>query len=147
VEQQEAAHKFALSQEASAAASAKVGEAKTPSDAFEPEYAKATAVREEKVDQLGNFNVYNVGMLDMLVKKVSEQKEKADATVSNQVQEEAATVSNSVEEAAESLLKNVETASDMIAEVPTQNVEADSDMNKHEPVDAVPFQAVAASGA
>jgi len=146
VEQQEVAHKFALSQEASAAASAKAGEAKKASDAFEPEYAKATAARQEKVDQLENFKVYNVGMLEMLVNKVSEQKENADVTVSNQVQEEDATVSNSVEEAAEP--KNAEVASDMIAEVPTKNVEADSDMmSKHEAVDTVPFQAVAASGA
>merc|ERR1712066_887725 len=99
---------------------------------------------------MGNFTVYNAGTLEMLVDKVSEQKEKADATVSNQVQEEDATVSNSVEEeeeAAGSPPKNVEAASDMIAEVPAQNVEADSDVNKHEAVDAVPFQAVAASGA
>merc|ERR1712032_1066847 len=98
--QQEVAHKFALSQEASSAASA-------------------------KVDQLENFTVYNVGTLEMLVDKVSEQKEKADATVSNQVQEEDAAVSNSVEETAEP--KNAEVASDMIVEVPTKNVEADSD--------------------
>merc|ERR1712151_79089 len=117
------------------------------SDAFEPEYAKATAARQEKVDQLENFNVYNVGMLKMLVNKVSEQKEKADAIVSHQVDEDT-TVSNSVEEAVESPTKNVEVASDMIAEVPITNVEADSDMmNKCEAVDAVPFQAVAASGA
>merc|ERR1711920_1149965 len=101
---------------------------------------------QEKVDQLENFQVYNVGMLEMLVNKVSEQKENADAIVSNQVQEEDATVSNSVEEAAEP--NNVEVASDMIAEVPTKHMEADSDMmNKHEAVDTVPFQVVAASGA
>lgn len=78
-EQQEVASKFGAAQESCAKASAKVEEAKRAVVAFEPEFAKATAARKEKEDQLESFNEYNVCMFQMLVDRVSKKKEEAEA--------------------------------------------------------------------
>jgi len=158
--QQDVARRFGAAQGESAKAKGKLDEAKKAAAAFEPEYIKATAARQEKVDQLENFKVYNCAMLNELVNKVAVQKEEAEVAKTEQddanaMNTEPAEVSTTIEEEADvwnAIEMAVVGSPDKASEIgtPTANKIGTPVANKIEatPEAAVAvFQAVAASGA
>jgi len=72
--QQAVATQFGDAQEISTKAAAKVKEAEGVLAAFEPEYARATAVREEKVAELQGFEDYHMCILKTMVEQISKKK-------------------------------------------------------------------------
>lgn len=73
--QQEVAGEFGAAQEANTKAVAKVKDAERALVAFEPDYVVATAARKGKAEELEAFQTYHLGILKMMVEKVSKEKE------------------------------------------------------------------------